>query len=91
MLYKLQRNKNFTGRTVMLSDHKIANKQITVFSNEVELVDLDLGNSKLGIGIIMALAGFVGFWGTICLINGFIQANSIKQIGQGLITAMTGL
>ena len=75
----------------MLSNHKISNKQISVFNNEVELVDLDLGNSKLGTGIIMAVAGFAGFWGTVCLINGFIQANSLKQLGQGLITAMSGL
>jgi hypothetical protein len=75
----------------MLSNPKIAEKQITVFINEVELVDRNLGNSKLGIGIIMIMAGFIGFWGTICLINGLSQANNLKQLGQGLLTAITGL
>lgn len=75
----------------MLSSHKITKDQVSTFSNEMNLVDTDLGNSKLGIGIIMILAGFVGAWGTVCLINGLVQANSLTQVGQGLFTAITGL
>jgi hypothetical protein len=75
----------------MLSSQKIAEKQISSFGTEIDLVDSDLGNSKLGIGIIMMLASFVGVWGTICLMNGLIQANSFQQLGRGLFTAITGL
>jgi len=75
----------------MLSSQKIAEEQIASFGSEIDLVDSDLGNSKLGIGIIMMLASFVGVWGTICLINGLIQANSFQQLGRGLFTAITGL
>ena len=75
----------------MLSSQKIAEEQIASFGSEIDLVDSDLGNSKLGIGIIMVLASFVGVWGTICLINGLIQANSFQQLGRGLFTAITGL
>ena len=75
----------------MLSIQKITEDQVSTFSNEMNLVDTDLGNSKLGIGIIMVLAGFIGAWGTICLVNGLVQANSFQQLGQGLFTAITGL
>ena len=43
----------------MLSSQKITEKQISSFGTEIDLVDSDLGNSKLGIGIIMMLASFV--------------------------------
>ena len=75
----------------MLGSQKITEDQVATFSNEISLVDTDLGNSKLGIGIIMVLASFVGFWGTVCLISGLVQASSINQLGQGLFTAITGL
>ena len=75
----------------MLSSQKIAEEQIASFGSEIDLVDSDLGNSKLGIGIIMMLASFVGVWGTICLINGIVQANSFQQLGRGMFTAITGL
>jgi len=75
----------------MLSTQKIAEKQISSFGAEIDMVNSDLGNSKLGIGIIMTLASFVGVWGTICLINGIVQANNFQQLSRGLITAITGL
>jgi len=75
----------------MLGTQKIAEKQISSFSTEIDLVNSDLGDSRLGIGIIMMLASFVGIWGTICLINGLAQANSFQQLGRGLFTAITGL
>jgi len=75
----------------MLGTQKIAENQVSTFSNEINLVDTDLGNSRIGFGIIMVLAGFIGIWGAICLFNGFVQANSFQQLGQGLFTAITGL
>ena len=75
----------------MLSSQKITEDQVSTFSNEINLVDTDIGNSKLGIGIIMMLASFVGFWGSVCLISGLVQTNSLTQVGQGLFTAITGL
>jgi hypothetical protein len=75
----------------MLTNHKIAEEQITTFDQEVVFADHDLGNSKLGIGIIMFLAGFVGIWGSICMISGIMQANNLQQISRGFITAITGL
>ena len=75
----------------MFGTQKIAEKQLSSIGIEVDLVNTDLGNSKLGIGVIMTLAGFVGIWGTICLLNGMVQANGFQQLGRGLITAITGL
>ena len=75
----------------MLTNQKITEKRIASFVSEIDLVDSDLGNSKLGIGIIMALASFVGVWGTVCLMNGIAQANSFEHLSRGLFTAITGL
>lgn len=51
----------------------------------------DLGNSRLGISVIMLLAAFIGVWGTTCLISGLANAGSIQEISSGLITALTGI
>lgn len=75
----------------MLSNQKIAKDQVSTFDNELSLVETDLGDSRIGISIILTLAGVFGVWGSISLMNGILQANSIKQIGQGLFTAITGL
>ena len=75
----------------MFSNQKIAKDQVSTFNNELSLVETDLGDSRIGIGIILTLASAFGVWGSISLISGILQADSIKQIGQGLFTAITGL
>ena len=74
----------------MISEHKMTEDQIRTFVKE-EASELEISNSKLGIGLIMTMAGFVGAWGCICLINGIVQANSIHEIGRGIFTAITGI
>ena len=75
----------------MLSNHKIIKEQVIALDRDTDLAELNVGDSRLGIGVIMTLAGFVGAWGFMCLLNGIIQANNIAEIGKGLITAATGL
>jgi hypothetical protein len=56
-----------------------------------ETVSYELSNSRLGLGVIMAMAGLVGIWGVTCIVNGLATAGSISEISRGLITAVTGI
>ena len=75
----------------MLSGHKITKEQITTFAEKAEANELEIGNSRFGFGIIMAMAGFVGVWGCICLMSGIAQSQSIQELGRGIFTAFTGI
>ena len=75
----------------MLSEHKLIKGQVADFTAHTEAADLEIGNSRFGIGIIMTMAAFVGVWGTICLLNGIAQSQSIQHLGRGLFTALTGI
>lgn len=75
----------------MLSEQKIIKEQVTTFTSAAKVSELEIGNSRFGIGIIMVMACFVGAWGCICLINGIAQSQSIQELGRGIITAFTGI
>jgi len=75
----------------MLTSQKIANEQIATFDNSVASSDLEIGNSRFGMGVIMVMAGFIGVWGCLCLINGIAQSSSMQELGRGIITAFTGI
>ncbi|KPK27643.1 MAG: hypothetical protein AMJ61_04875 [Desulfobacterales bacterium SG8_35_2] len=75
----------------MLSEQKIAKEEVTTFANTAEITDLAIGNSRLGIGLIMAMACFVGVWGCLCLANGIAQSQSVQELARGIFTAFTGI
>jgi hypothetical protein len=75
----------------MLTDQKFRKEQVATFGSSVLDSDLEIGNSRFGIGLIMVMAGFVGVWGCLCLISGIVQSQSIHDIGRGIITAFTGI
>ena len=75
----------------MLTDQKFTKEQVAAFGSTVFDSDLEIGNSRFGIGLIMIMAGFVGAWGCLCLISGMIQSQNIQDIGRGIITAFTGI
>jgi hypothetical protein len=75
----------------MLTDQKFIKEDVATFGSSVLDSDLEIGNSRFGIGLIMAMAGFVGAWGCLCLINGIVQSQSLHDIGRGIITAFTGI
>ena len=54
----------------MYESMEVTQEGVARFDSEIEVVDLELGNSKLGLGIIMIMAAFVGIWGVACLIGG---------------------
>jgi len=66
-------------------------ERAATFDESLEVADLQLGNSKLGIGIIMVMAAFVGVWGLACLIGGLASSNSFQEVGRGLLMAITGM
>ena len=75
----------------MLTSHKIAKEQIAAYENSVVREDLEISNSRFGIGVIMAMAGFIGAWGCICLINGISQSSNTIELTRGIVTALTGI
>jgi len=75
----------------MLNEQKISKEEIATFVSHVETAELEIGNSRFGLGIIMVMACFVGAWGMVCLINGIAQTQSIHELGRGIVTALTGI
>ena len=75
----------------MYESMKITQERVATFDSTVEVAELELGNSKLGLGVIMVMAAFVGIWGVACLIGGLASAGSFSEIGRSLITACTGM
>ncbi len=51
----------------------------------------ELGESILGLGIILTVVAFIGAWGFTCLISGLSHAASVREMGSSLITALTGI
>jgi hypothetical protein len=37
------------------------------------------------------MAGFVGIWGCLCLVNGVVQTQNIQELARGIFTAFTGI
>jgi hypothetical protein len=75
----------------MYEPMEITRERVATYDSTVEVAELDLGNSKLGLGVIMVMAAFVGIWGIACLIGGLASAESFHEIGRNLITALTGM
>ena len=75
----------------MYKSMEITQERVATFDAEVEVADLELGNSRLGLGIIMIMAAFVGIWGVACLIGGLASTESFHEVGRSLITAFTGM
>lgn len=78
-------------RHIMYDAYEIAEDGMKTFEQEDTLSEFEIGNSRMGLGIILTMAFLVGIWGTICLINGLASNNSFRELGSGLITALTGL
>ena len=75
----------------MVSEQKITKEQVATLADTVEITELAVGNSRFGIGIILAMAGFVGIWGCLCLVNGVVQTQNIQELARGIFTAFTGI
>jgi hypothetical protein len=76
----------------MYESMEITRERVATFdSTVVDVAELELGNSKLGLGVIMVMAAFVGIWGIACLIGGLASAGSFHEIGRSLMTAFTGM
>jgi hypothetical protein len=83
-------NKTKWGK-IMLSEQKTIEEQVATLAGHTELTDVEIGNSRFGIITIMAMAGFVGVWGFVCLLNGIAQSQNIQELGRGIFTALTGI
>ena len=75
----------------MYESMEVTQERVATFDTTVEVAGLALGNSKLGLGVIMVMAAFVGIWGIACLIGGLASAESFHEIWRSLLTAFTGM
>ena len=75
----------------MYESMNITQERVATFDTDVEVADLELGNSRLGLGIIITMAAFVGIWGVACLIGGLASAGSFGEIWRAAVTAFTGM
>ena len=75
----------------MYESMEVTQERVATFDNQVEVAELELGNSRLGLGIIMVMAAFVGIWGVACLIGGLASAEDFHEVWHSLITAFTGI
>ena len=75
----------------MFESMDLTQERAATYDTNVGFAELELGNSKLGLGIIMIMAAFVGIWGVACLISGLANAGSFHEIWNALITAFTGI
>ena len=75
----------------MLNKQNIAKEPVVTFASDTESIDLEIGNSRFGIGIIMIMTCFVGIWGCLCLLNGIAQSQSVQELARNLFTAFTGI
>ena len=75
----------------MYESKEVTQERVATFDTTVEVAELELGNSKLGLGVIMVMAAFVGIWGIACLIGGLASAESFHEIWRSLLTAFTGM
>ena len=88
---KLKYSQIHKEEKTMLTEQKITNEQVNAFAKHELTADLEIGNSRFGIGIIMAMAGFIGAWGCVCLISGITQTHNLHEFGHAIITAFTGI
>ena len=75
----------------MYKSMEITQERVATFDSTVEVAELELGNSRLGLGIIMVMAAFIGIWGVACLLGGLAGADSFHEIWRSMITAFTGM
>ncbi len=75
----------------MYDTMEVTQERVATFEESIEVADLELGNSKLGIGVIMVMAAFVGVWGLACLIGGLASTSNFQEVGRGLLMAITGM
>jgi len=75
----------------MYESMEVTRERVATFDSKVDVAELELGNSKLGLGIIMIMAAFVGIWGIACLIGGLANADGFQEVWHSLIIAFTGM
>ena len=83
--------RNQAGRSTMYESMELTQERLATYDKSQDIAELELGNSKLGLAVIMVMAAFVGIWGVACLISGLASTGSFHEIWNALITAFTGM
>jgi len=75
----------------MYTTLELTEKQIASLKTGTETIASEQAVPQLGIHIMMGMAAAVGVWATTCLLSGLAGANSLQELGRGLVTALTGV
>lgn len=77
----------------MFESTEITEKRSTASRDDAKATALEfnLGDSRLGLGALNVMAASVGVWGSICLVSGLGNCNSIQELTRGIIFALTGM
>lgn len=75
----------------MYESLNITRERVATYDTDLEVADLQLSNSRLGLGVILTMAAFVGIWGVACLVCGLASATSFSEVWRGLLSAFTGM
>ncbi|OGQ95129.1 MAG: hypothetical protein A2521_00265 [Deltaproteobacteria bacterium RIFOXYD12_FULL_57_12] len=70
---------------------ELTKKGMTATCIEAIIVRTEVGESRLGIGIIMAASALVGVWGVTCLISGLSQVASMQELFRSITIGFTGI
>ena len=49
------------------------------------------GVMRVGLGAFVTAAGLIGVWAMACMISGIAKAGGFVALGQGWLTAVTGM
>ena len=75
----------------MLNQERLREEHAATFSSDTCVDGFEIGNSRFGLTVIMALACLIGSWGLLCFINGILECQSIQVLSRGILTAVTGV
>jgi hypothetical protein len=75
----------------MYSTIELTEKNIASFETGTETIAREQSVPQLSIHIMMGMAAAVGVWATTCLISGLAGANTLQELGRGLVTALIGI
>lgn len=59
--------------------------------NEIDMPNVELGNPKFILGVIMVMTALLGMWGVLCLVGGLANCDTVQELAKGFVTAYSGL
>ena len=74
------------AKTMGIQKERMATDQM----GTTDLDSITRDASQVGMGVMIALAAMIGIWGFACLVGGIANSESLPDLVNGFITAVTG-